>query len=204
MIAILRDQNMGEQSRTGAPALDRQRRHRRLADRFAGPAAHLGPDMHDPLKVRGHVFPHLAPVFADLDENGAAASGAYAPRLMDDLVPRQMLGQRLAAACGGLGLGHGGGFGGAGLLGPRPCFRLAFFEIAEHEFQLRDRAVELFRGPAKPSPPQHGELGFQLLDMERLGVDLRLQQPHQGPQFVGIAGQGRFRQRHDLIYHNIS
>ena len=41
MIAELRHDDMGEQRRTRTPLLDRQRRHRRLDDGLARPAAHL-------------------------------------------------------------------------------------------------------------------------------------------------------------------
>jgi hypothetical protein len=41
---------------------------------------------------------------------------------------------------------------------------------------LPDLAVELFRGTAKPGPPQRGQLRLQLLDLQGLGVDLGLQQ----------------------------
>jgi len=32
--------------------------------------------------------------------------------------------------------------------------------------------VELFRGPAEPCAPQHGQLHLQLFDVQRLGMDL--------------------------------
>ena len=65
MIAELRHDDMGEQRRTRTPLLDRQRRHRRLDDGLARPAAHLRPHVHDALEVGGNVFEHLALVRAD-------------------------------------------------------------------------------------------------------------------------------------------
>ena len=75
---------MGEQRRTGTALLDRQRRHRRLDDRLAGPAAHLRAHMHDALEVGGDVFQHLALVGADPAELLAAAGRADAGRFVDD------------------------------------------------------------------------------------------------------------------------
>ncbi len=45
-------------------------------------------------------------------------------------------------------------------------------EFADQQFELLDVAVELLRRPAEPRTPQHGELHLQLLDMQRLGIDL--------------------------------
>lgn len=41
-------------------------------------------------------------------------------------------------------------------------------ERADQQLQLLDP----FGRPAKPGPPEQGELGFQLLDMQGLAVDL--------------------------------
>ena len=87
--------------------------------------------------------------------------------------------------CAGSGLrtgclrwrGLAGGLGSAGV----PVGRLvrgvlggsSSFEFADQQFELLDLAVELLRGAAEPRASQHGQLHLQLLDMQRLGVDLR-------------------------------
>jgi hypothetical protein len=196
MIAIFGDQHMGDQSRAGAAALDRQRRHRRLRDRFADPAAQLGPDMDDHREVRGHVFQHLAAVFADLSQRRAAAGGANPGRLMDQVVARQMIGQRSAAGDGARGFAAASGRFDTGFGRPRRRCGVAFLEIAEQQLQLPEVAVELFRGTAKAGPPQRRQLRLQLLDVQGLGIDLCLQQRRESAQRVGIAGQSRGRQSH--------
>ncbi len=93
MIAELRHDDMGEQRWTRTPLLDRQRRHWRLDDGLARPAAHLRPHVHDALEVGGNVFEHLALVRADPAELVAAAGRAHARRVVDDPLRRQMIGQ---------------------------------------------------------------------------------------------------------------
>jgi hypothetical protein len=82
----------------------------------------------------------------------------------------------------------------------------AFFEIVDHEFELLDLRVEFFRRAAEAGATQHGELRSQLLDHQRLGVnlgpqpgDVALQIARHAAQIVGIAGQIRRRKRHDRV-----
>src|SRR3954453_21140716 len=96
--------------RPGPSAFDRQRRHRRLHDGLAGPAAQLRAQVADHLEAGRDVFEHFALVLADAAEGGAAATRAGAGRLVDDGLARQVLGQRLAdrlAALAWLGRGAG-------------------------------------------------------------------------------------------------
>ena len=111
MIAELRHGDMDEQRRTRTPLLDRQRRHRRLDDGLARPAAHLRPHVHDALEVGGNVFEHLALVRADPAELVAAASRAHARRFVDDRLRRQMVGQGSAVRRLALLLRRGAGLG---------------------------------------------------------------------------------------------
>src|SRR3954453_6138217 len=89
--------------RPGPSAFDRQRRHRRLHDGLAGPAAQLRAQVADHLEAGRDIFEHFALVLADAAEGGAAAPRA---------------GARAAAlgpgGGGGGGLWGGGGGGGAG------------------------------------------------------------------------------------------
>src|SRR5271166_4177045 len=83
-------------TRPGPSALDRQRRHRRLHDGLAGPAAQLRPQVADHLEAGRDVFEHFALVLADAAEGRAAAARAGAGRLVDDGLARQVRGQRPA------------------------------------------------------------------------------------------------------------
>jgi hypothetical protein len=48
----------------------------------------------------------------------------------------------------------------------------ALFELADQELELLDVAVELLRGTAEARPPQHRKLRLEMLDLQRLGVEL--------------------------------
>jgi hypothetical protein len=93
----------------------------------------------DHLEVAGHVIQHLGDVLAQLGHPLAAVgtgAGAILGRLMHDLLPRQMIGQRLALRLaaladrrhrfGGIGLSVGfcRGFGLTGLQFLKPQFEL--------------------------------------------------------------------------------
>jgi hypothetical protein len=93
---------------------------------------------------------------------------------VDDPLARQMLGQRFAAVRRTVFLrarcfGWLGGCGGAHL-----AFRNSFLEIAEQQFHLLNFAIELLRGSSEPRPLEQDQLGFQVLDLQRLGVEFRV------------------------------
>jgi hypothetical protein len=46
------------------------------------------------------------------------------------------------------------------------------FERADQQFKLLDVAIELLRGSAEPRAPKHSQLHLQLLDVQRLRMDL--------------------------------
>ena len=176
MVAELRHQNLREQARSGPAAFDRQARHRRLHDRLASATAQLRADMADHLEAGGDVFEHLALVLADAAEHGAAAARAGAGCLVGDGLARQVWRQRLAdrlfafppldrlARCPARRR-IAGGVARLGSTGIR-------FEFADQQFELLDRVVELLGGAAEARAAQHRQLHLQLLDMQRLGMDL--------------------------------
>ena len=134
VITVFRDHDMRDQARPGPPALDRQRRHQRLHDRLARPAAQLRPQVLDHFEAGRDVFQHLALVLSDPAERCAAATRAGAGRLVDDGLTRQMGGQRRAdwlLALMRLGRSLGGGLrgrigrAGAGVFGSGILFELA-------------------------------------------------------------------------------
>jgi hypothetical protein len=83
-----------------------------------------------------------------------------------------------------------------------------FLELADQQLELLDVAIELFRRPAEAGAAQHRQLHLQLLDVQRLGVDLgvargdldilarqlRLQACRQRAQRLRIIGQRSARQ----------
>ena len=206
---------MGEQRRARTPLLDRQRRHRRLDDGLARPAAHLRPHVHDALEVGGNVFEHLALVRADPAEFVPAAGRAYARRFVDDRFRRQMVGQGSARskACASSSTRRRS-------RSPRPrpaprCLRARAclgdprFDIVDQQLELLDLRIELLRLAAEAGATKNGELGAQLLDHQRLGVnlgpeprDIAAQIVRQAAQTVGIARRIRRRWRHDDADHS--
>jgi len=196
-IGVFRHGDVREKARARPAALDRQRRQRRLHDRLAGPAAQLRPHVLDHLECGRNVFQHLGHVLADLAQHRAAAAAAGSLRRVRHLLARQMRGQRLATCrlviprrgaprAGGLLLG---------LLGACVTLRHAFLEFAEQQLELLDLAVELLRGAAEPRPSQHRELRFEMLDLQRLGIELRIAHREQPIAF----GQLRLLLGDDLL-----
>ncbi len=93
MIAILADQHMRQQPRTGAPALDRAARQRRLCKSLAAVAGHArANDFADDEPPR-NVFQLLSYILAKAPQ-GAAAVGAGLPRRENLGLPLQVVGQR--------------------------------------------------------------------------------------------------------------
>ncbi len=73
---------------------------------------------------------------------------------------------------------------------------LGLLHVADHQFEQVDLAVELLRRLAEPRPPQGRQLGLQLLDMQGLDVELRLQGRRERTQGVRIRRQFRGGERH--------
>ena len=129
-------------------------------------------------------------------------------RRADRLLALVCLGRRL-----GVGLRVGFGRAGAGVFGGS-----ILFERADQQFELLDIAIELLRGTAEPRTPQHGQLHLQLLDVQRLGMDLGgvggnldvlarqfgLQVCGEDPQSTRVGRQRLGCQRHRRILQNRS
>ena len=99
MVGVLGHEHVREQPGTGSAALDRHGRQRHLYDALARAAAEAWADVaHHPERGRhivellGHVLTH-AP-------HGAAAVGAHARRLVQHVLAREMVGERLAMRLG--------------------------------------------------------------------------------------------------------
>src|SRR5262245_2182492 len=68
------------------------------------------------------------------------------------------------------------------------AFRYALFKLAKHEFKLFDLTVELLGRAAKPRASENCKLGFYVLDLQRLGVQLSITFDQKG----FLLGQQRF------------
>ena len=148
MVAVLRHQQMCERARRGTAARSRHRRRRGLRDGIARGAGIFRPDVTDDLEVPGHVVQHFGHVLAELRHSPAAiGTGARTVigRLMHDLLPRQMIGQRLAlwlAAIADRSRGFGGrnfGIGAGGVFGH------AGFQLLQPELKLGNLAIDPLR-----------------------------------------------------------
>ena len=130
----------------------------------------------DHLEAGGDVFEHLALVLADAAEHRAAAARAGAGGFVGDGLARQVVRQRLRTGLALTGVAWRGSWSQhrcrAGSAAAGVVLGGLFLEFADQQLELLDVAVELFRGAAEPCTAQHGQLHLQLLDVQRLGVDL--------------------------------
>ena len=99
MVAIFRHQQMRQRGRRGTAAWRRHRWSWSLRDGVARAAGEFRPHVTDDLEVPRHVIQHLGDVLAQFGHPATtrgAAAGAVTRRLMDNILARQMIGQRLA------------------------------------------------------------------------------------------------------------
>ena len=140
-VEIFVDHDIGDEARPRPPLLDRQIGHRRLHNALAAAAAELGPNMADHFEAGRDLLQDLGHVRAEFAKPGAAAARADRPRIMHDLLARQMIGQwpphRLAPFARWLIRGT--------LCRRRGACRFALLQILEHQLELRDLSVEFFR-----------------------------------------------------------
>lgn len=117
-----------------------------LRDAFATPARQLRAHVPGDAERPRQIFQHFGDIFAERAQR-AAAFGAGARGGMLHHFARQRLGYRLAGgfatACHGIGRG---GF----LRSGRRNLRHLFFELAPHDFELFERAAQLFRRGTEP------------------------------------------------------
>ena len=94
MIGILRDQQMGQQSRPSEAAVDRTRWRGGLHDPVASGATQLGTNVADDLKACTHVLQHLSNVFAQCFELAATVWARCMIRHVGVHFTGQVLGKR--------------------------------------------------------------------------------------------------------------
>jgi hypothetical protein len=137
----------------------------------------------DDLEVSGHVVEHLGHVLAKLAHAAPArrtGAGTVGGRLMDHLLTRQMIRQRLARRFVAYARGRCG-IGGFGL---GDVFRFPCLQLLEPQFELGDLMVDPLRRAAELHPPQRGNLELELFDLQGLVLHRQFGRP----QFV-LAGQ---------------
>ena len=161
--------------------------------------------MLDHLEVSGHVFEHLAAVFAE-PVGGAAAVRADRGRRMDYRLARQMARQPATCRPDSLGRPRLAGLGNClGSIGS--CRRhdhcLARLDLLDGQFELADLARQPLRRPAELLPAQLVELHLQLLELERLELQrfegeiaLGKERAHHLPQAVNV-----FRKSGSFVKH---
>ena len=184
VVAVLRDQHMGEQTRPWPAALDRARGQRRLAECLAARAGHAR--AHDPGhdEAAGDVVELLGDVLSD-PLQCAAALAAGVPGGEHLLVARQAVGERLAL---------------------RPLLRPGCLTARGGVLRGRDADLGLFEGKlellqglglgAEPVTAMAGQRVLQLLDLERLGLH-QLDQVGRGRAELGRV----FGQRCGVLHH---
>jgi hypothetical protein len=162
---------MGQQPRARPAALDRQRGHRRLRHRLAGPAGERGPDVAHHLEPARAVLQDLGDVLAHLAQRAAAGVARAAPGgQVLDITSRQAVRQRLAATAWRLLLGCLGGDGLVlGVVGTARGGDVGQ-HLVEPQLQLLDLARQALRRSAEPLMPQPRDLHPQPLRLQRLGL----------------------------------
>ncbi|ANP89856.1 hypothetical protein BA011_29640 (plasmid) [Rhizobium leguminosarum] len=175
------DHDMGEQSRSGFAALDRQGWHLARHRRIALPADHALFDMADNLDRRRHVLQHLDHPVGGLQERRATTGRAIAGGRIDQFFGGKTIGQwfalRLVRRVVQL---RQRSFPGAHF-----SLGTAGLNLLQHQFELLYLPVDLFRRRAMlpvseqfqlcPQQPDYGvaldDLGFLLLKFRRLFCD---------------------------------
>ena len=185
MLAVLLEQDHGQQAGTGPAAGHDVERRRRLADALAVPAGELLAHRLDHLPLARNDLQRLGDVLAQLRQARAATAGAGRRPGNDDPLARQMLGERLARrALAGEGRNLGGPgrrtLGGELILGGRG-------------FQLLELQLELVEQPGAALGALAEAIAPELLDLQLEMGDQRLVVGGLGPQ------GGRFRCHRDQL-----
>ena len=129
--------------------------------------------MADHLEPAGHILQHLGHVGADLAQGAATACAGAIGRAMLDLPARQVLGQRLAAAAN---VFSGRRF--VRRVGPGSISlgRLRL-QLLQRQFKLCDLVSQALRRLAELHAPEPGQLGAQMLGLQRLVAQPGLSHP---------------------------
>jgi len=184
VIGIFADQHVGQQTRSGAAALDGAGGQRRLDEPFTARAGQAG--AHDPVhdEASGDILQFVGDVFADPAQAPAAIGTGLGARRQFHLHPRDVVRDRTALRF-------------VLLLDVRqlhPCGHCGGGDLAGLKRQL-----QLFGGlgrRAKPVRAVPSQLMAQLLDQDCLRLHLRQKPRGEAAQLLGV-----FRQGQGVIQH---
>ena len=178
MVGILADQNMGQQTRARAAALDRTRGQWRLDEPLAAGTGQPGPDdpVHD--ESARHILQFFRDILANPAQTPATIGTGFCARRQLNFHPGDVVRDRTAL---GLVL----------LLNVRqlhPCRHRSGSNLAglQRQLQLLGR---LGRGP-KPVRPVPSQLVPQLLDQDGLRLELGQKPRGEAAQLLGVFRQG--------------
>ena len=171
---------MRQKRRPRHSAHNRQRRHRLLRDAFAIAAAHLGARMNDDFKVRGNIFQNLALVGADFASDACRRSAGHVQAASCSTRSRGRWSGKFAtrgffARCSRASAVAAGS--------PRHRLLFAFCQTLAAWPSSRSPSINsicsISRSSFSDDRPkrarlQHSQLRFQLLDMQRFGVEFVL------------------------------
>jgi hypothetical protein len=184
VVGVLADQDMGEQARARAAALDGAGRQRRLDEALAAGAGQPRADdpVHD--KAAGDVLQLLGHVLADPAQPAAAVGAGIGCRAEFHLHPRDVVRDRTTPRSVLLL--------DVGQAQPRGHRRRGDLAGLQRQLQLLGR---LRRG-AEAMARMAGQLVAQLLDQHRLRLHLGEEPRREGAQLLGV-----FRQGSGLVEH---
>jgi len=169
MQAVLGEQHVGQQPRSGASPGDRVRRRRRLGDLLAAPARVLLAHVLDHLPLPRHQLQRLGHVLPELVQNPATARAGYRHRI-DHALARQMLGQRPTGRLAPLERRHRHALWHSDFF-RRLRLSLRLLQLEQLQLELVEQRAAL-RRLAEPFVPQLGDLVLELLDQQHLVADL--------------------------------
>jgi hypothetical protein len=181
VIVELGDHDMGQQSRPGFAALDRQGRHFACNRCIAVPADHALFDMADNLDGRRHVLQDLDHLVSRLQEGCASARRTIAGRGVDQLFSWKTIGQRFALRL----LGCVVQLRQRSFPGAQFSLGTGGLDLLQHQLELLYLPVDLFRRGAmlpmseqlqlRAKKPDNGvaldDFGFLALKFRRLFRD---------------------------------
>ena len=179
MVGVFADQNMGQETRAGAAALDRARGQRGLDEAFTAGTGQ--PGANDPVhyKAAGDVFQFLGDILADPTQTTAAIGTGICARCQLHLHPGNVVRDRAAL---GFVLP-------LDVRQPHLCRHRGGGDLAGLKCQLQ--LLRCLGRRAKPMRPVPGELMAQLLDQDRLGLHLGQEPRSEAAQLLGVVREGQ-------------
>ena len=179
MVAVLRYQNMRQQTRSGHASGNGPARRGGLNDDVANRTGEFRANVRDDTETGGDVLKHFCHILAKFLEHSATVRAATIYRQMLDRLARQMIGQGFALRfgryarfcfCSGFSILVTRGRLVARLLGART------FKFFEGEFELGDRVVHLLGTTTKLHATKFGDDELEKFDFGLLCDVQRLEQ----------------------------